>query len=66
MNTVAEPVQKNIDLASGAIAVSQRHESAHLHVTGEAIYTDDSNYDPVRQGLAGFQRSPIRRRFPDR
>ncbi len=41
MNTVTDPVQKNIDFAGGAIAVSQRHESAHLHVTGEAVYTDD-------------------------
>lgn len=37
-----------------------------VNQNGEAIYTDDSNYDPARQGLAGFQRSPIRKRFPDR
>ena len=34
--------------------------------TGEAIYTDDASYDPVRQGLTGFQRSPVRKRHPDR
>jgi hypothetical protein len=33
---------------------------------GEAIYTDDANYDPARQGLSGYQRSPVRKRFPDR
>lgn len=33
---------------------------------GEAIYTDDPNYDPVRHGLTGYQRSPVRKRFPDR
>jgi len=33
---------------------------------GEAIYTDDTNYDPARHGLDGFQRSPVRKRFPDR
>lgn len=37
-----------------------------VNQNGEAIYTDDSNYDPARNGLEGFQRSPIRKRFPDR
>jgi len=31
----------SIDVQHHAIAVPTRHESAHLHVTGEAIYTDD-------------------------
>ena len=30
-----------VDLQHGAVATSVRHESAHLHVTGEAVYTDD-------------------------
>ena len=29
---------------------------------GEAVYTDDPNYDPARDGLTGFQRSPVRKR----
>jgi hypothetical protein len=31
---------------------------------GEAIYSDDSNFDPARAGLRGFVRSPVRKRFP--
>jgi hypothetical protein len=37
-----------------------------VNANGEAIYTDDSNYDPARQGLAGYSRSPVRKRFPER
>lgn len=37
-----------------------------VNQNGEAIYTDDPNYDPARQGMEGFQRSPIRKRFPDK
>jgi hypothetical protein len=33
---------------------------------GEAIYTDDQNFNPERAGLRGFVRSPVRKRFPDR
>ncbi len=33
---------------------------------GEAIYTDDTNFDPERAGLKGFVRSPVRKRFPER
>ena len=33
---------------------------------GEAIYTDDPNFDPQRAGLTGYVRSPIRQRFPGR
>jgi hypothetical protein len=29
---------------------------------GEAIYTDDPGYDPVRAGLSGYVRSPVRQR----
>lgn len=32
---------------------------------GEAIYTDDTNFDPVRLGLSGFVKSPVRKRFPE-
>jgi len=37
-----------------------------VNQNGEAIYTDDPNYDPARHGLEGFERSPVRKRFPDR
>jgi hypothetical protein len=33
---------------------------------GEAIYTDEGNFDPERLGLRGFVRSPVRKRFPER
>lgn len=33
---------------------------------GEAIYTDDPNFDPQRAGLSGYARSPVRKRFPER
>ncbi len=33
---------------------------------GEAIYTDDGNFDPKRLGLEGYVRSPVRKRFPER
>ena len=41
MNAALEPTQLTIDVSQHAIATPSRHESAHLHVTGEAIYTDD-------------------------
>ncbi len=33
---------------------------------GEAIYSDETNFDPERLGLRGFVRSPVRKRFPER
>jgi hypothetical protein len=33
---------------------------------GEAVYTDDANFDPARAGLQGYVRSPVRKRFPER
>jgi len=33
--------QRSIDMSHHTVAASTRHESAHLHVTGEAVYTDD-------------------------
>jgi hypothetical protein len=33
---------------------------------GEAIYADDADYDPVRAGLSGYVKSPVRKRFPDK
>ena len=41
MNALLDPTQLTIDVSQHAIATPSRHESAHLHVTGEAIYTDD-------------------------
>ncbi len=37
-----------------------------VNENGEALYTDDGNFDPERSGLRGFVRSPVRRRFPER
>ncbi len=33
---------------------------------GEAVYTDDANFDPVRAGLSGYVKSPVRPRFPSK
>jgi hypothetical protein len=33
---------------------------------GEAIYSDDTNFDPQRLGLSGYVKSPVRKRFPER
>ena len=41
MNAPLAPMQLNIDVLQRAVSVPSRHESAHLHVTGEAVYTDD-------------------------
>ena len=41
MNAPLSPTQLQIDVLQHAVATSTQHESAHLHVTGEAIYTDD-------------------------
>ena len=41
MNAPLNPTQLQIDVLQHAVANSTQHESAHLHVTGEAIYTDD-------------------------
>ena len=37
----ADPTQLKLDVSQHAVAIATAHESAHLHVTGEAIYTDD-------------------------
>lgn len=54
------PVSKKVEVGSNA----WNHRWVNEH--GEAIYTDDPNYDPSRNGITGFHRSPIRKRFPDR
>jgi xanthine dehydrogenase large subunit len=41
MNALPGPTQLNIDIKHHSVAVAVQHESAHLHVAGEAIYTDD-------------------------
>lgn len=41
MRPSIDPVQLTIDVSRHEIAAPSRHESAHLHVTGEARYTDD-------------------------
>ncbi|MBI4906553.1 MAG: hypothetical protein HY820_23190 [Acidobacteria bacterium] len=33
---------------------------------GEAIYSDDGNFNPERLGLRGFVKTPVRKRFPDK
>ena len=45
---------------------SNQWNNRWVNQNGEAIYTDDPNYDPARHGLTGFERSPVRKRFPDR
>lgn len=52
------PVSKKVEVGSNAWNYRWVNER------GEAIYSDDSNYDPSREGLSGFQRSPVRKRFP--
>lgn len=37
-----------------------------VNQNGEAVYTDDPNFDPVRAGLQGYVKSPVRKRFPDK
>ena len=41
MNTILDPTQLKIDVPQHAVFTPSHHESAHLHVTGEAVYTDD-------------------------
>lgn len=52
------PLTKKVEVGS--------NEWSHRWVNdrGEAIYTDDPNFDPQRAGLSGFVRSPVRKRFP--
>lgn len=54
------PITKKVEV--GANAWNHRWVNEH----GEAIISDDPNYDPARSGLTGFQRSPVRKRFPDK
>lgn len=54
------PITKEVEVGSN------QWNYRWVNQNGEAIYTDDSNYDPARAGLDGFQRSPVRKRFPDR
>ncbi|MBS1825185.1 MAG: hypothetical protein JST93_07675 [Acidobacteria bacterium] len=37
-----------------------------VNENGEAVYSDDPNFDPKRIGLEGFSRSPVRKRFPEK
>lgn len=43
---------------------SNEYSYRWVNERGEAIYTDDPNYDPARQGLTGYSKSPVRKRFP--
>ncbi|MCW5979242.1 MAG: hypothetical protein KIT09_14290 [Bryobacteraceae bacterium] len=54
------PISKKVEVGSNAW--NYRWVNEH----GEAVYSDDPNYDPKRSGLEGFQRSPVRKRFPDK
>lgn len=54
------PLTKKVEVGSN----SWSHR--WVNERGEAIYTDDPNYDPRQHGLDGFHRSPARKRFPDR
>jgi hypothetical protein len=54
------PLTKKVEVGSNAW--SHRWVNAN----GEAIYSDDANYDPKKDGLSGFERSAVRKRFPSR
>jgi hypothetical protein len=54
------PITKKVEVGSNSWNYRWVNER------GEAIYSDDPNYDPKRSGLEGFQRSPVRKRFPQR
>jgi len=54
------PLTRKVEVGSNAW--SQRWVNAN----GEAIYSDDPGYDPKKDGLSGFERSPVRKRFPSR
>jgi hypothetical protein len=54
------PLTKKVEVGSNAW--SQRWVNAN----GEAIYSDDPSYDPKKDGLSGFERSAVRKRFPSR
>jgi hypothetical protein len=54
------PLTKKIETGSNA------WNHRWVNERGEAIYSDDPNYDPARSGLDGYQRSPVRKRFPER
>ena len=54
------PLTKKVETGSNAWNYRWVNEN------GEAIYTDDPNFDPVRAGLQGYAKSPVRKRFPDK
>ena len=54
------PLTKKVETGSNA------WQYRWVNERGEAIYTDDANYNPRQAGLDGFERSPVRKRFPDR
>jgi hypothetical protein len=53
------PISKKVEVGSNAWNYRWVNER------GEAIYSDSPNYDPRRDGLTGFERSPVRKRFPE-
>jgi hypothetical protein len=52
------PITKKVETGSNA----WKHR--WVNERGEAVYSDDPNYDPKQAGLSGFQRSSVRPRFP--
>jgi hypothetical protein len=54
------PVTKKVEVGSNAWNYRWVNER------GEAVYTDDASFDPVRAGLQGFVKSSVRKRFPER
>jgi hypothetical protein len=54
------PISKKVEVGSNA------WNHRWVNERGEAVYSDDPDYDPGRDGLSGFQRSPVRKRFPER
>jgi len=54
------PLTKKVEVGSNA------WNYRWVNDRGEAIYTNDGNYDPARAGLSGYVRSPVRKRFPEK
>lgn len=54
------PLTKKVEVGSNA------WNYRWVNDRGEAVYTDDANFDPVRAGLQGYVKSPVRKRFPDK
>jgi hypothetical protein len=53
------PITKQVEVGSS------EWSNRWVNENGDAIYTNDPNYDPTKSGLTGFERSQPRKRGPD-